>query len=57
MAGGLGLLPKLADGVVMMSVDTVDADESALARAALGIDERTMGRLLEGTEQVIATLG
>ena len=57
MAGGLGLLPKLPDGVVMMSVDSVDADESAVARAALGIDERTMGRLLEGTEQVIATLG
>jgi putative nucleotidyltransferase with HDIG domain len=52
LANGGGLLPKLDDGVVLLDVDSFDVDQSALARAALRLDEPAISRLRTAAEKL-----
>jgi putative nucleotidyltransferase with HDIG domain len=53
---GLGLMPKLSNGTVLLDIDAVDAGETVVARQALGIDDATMGQLAKAAEDMVAVL-
>ena len=56
MASGVGLLPNLAGGLSYAEFDWLDPEQLALARQALGADDATMARLLDGAARVVAEL-